>query len=125
MKIYKNVEETHTVKKLVFIKCDICGLGINPVIDTKEGQKFDQVTVSHVKGYEYSGYGEFFDGKMYLDLDVCGDCFENKILPYIKSLGVDTEYRDVFEKHCDLMGIEYNEDEIEKIPPTKDSRKGL
>lgn len=42
MKIYQNTEEKHIVKKLVFIKCDICGLGINPVVETKEGQKFNQ-----------------------------------------------------------------------------------
>lgn len=125
MKIYQNTEEKHIVKKLVFIKCDICGLGINPVVETKEGQKFDQVTVSHVKGYEYNGYGEYFDGKLYLDLDICGECFESKILPVLKSLGVDTEYRDVFEKHCDLMGIDYNENDTGKIPPGKDSRTEL
>jgi hypothetical protein len=74
-------------KELVRFFCDICGRegdksnGFNP-IDPDDNQS--EVTIQYRKGWSCSDGGSGTE----IDLDVCPQCFEEKILPFLKSISV-------------------------------------
>jgi hypothetical protein len=73
--------ETHTT-------CDICGATI------KDGGwgDFDECTIERSKGSRYGSDGHREETSM----DMCGECFETKLVPWLESQGVKmrTEDRD-------------------------------
>lgn len=67
------------VMELDRVTCDFCGETIAPdVYDAEE------VTVSHRTG---SRYPEGGSGEM-ISVDMCGACFDSKLLPWIEECGV-------------------------------------
>lgn len=93
MKKVLKVVETIKQEEEIEILCDICGV---PEGDWKmrepefEGYQDEVVTIKHA--YSENSYDYYSSNT--LDLDVCPRCFEEKILPYIRSIAVlPIEYR--------------------------------
>lgn len=86
----ETVIEQVTREKIVSITCDICGKNSKEWNSHLNYYEKDDVTISHRRGYQYpeGGSGEE------LDLDICPKCFEDKVLPFFKSLGVKADYKD-------------------------------
>lgn len=67
-----------TIERVLFVTCDICN-------DKIENNSFDidEVTIKHKTGYLYpeGGQGE------YKKIDMCGKCFNQKLLPFLESIG--------------------------------------
>lgn len=101
MKHFKKIEEIKTINKLEKITCDICGQEFKPEVGDKEGITYDLVEFSHTKGYVYESYGDFYDGRANLELDICGKCFKEKIKPFLRSLGVNLQYKDFEEDNVE------------------------
>jgi hypothetical protein len=81
-------ERTVTQNTLVKTTCDICGCEIK----THDGgmpMKVNQVTIEHE---DYKSWPDDVTGKGTLAPDICGKCFEDKILPFLRSIGLRTEY---------------------------------
>ena len=80
MKHTKTVMVPETTKQVVDkITCDFCGEEI------KEAQHtVDDVVLSYRTGVEYpeGGRGEL------TEIDICGKCFLNKLIPWVNSQGV-------------------------------------
>jgi hypothetical protein len=89
MKHYK--EETvpqHTTEVLDQTTCDLCNVDVGAELDTWE---VDEVTVSRKAGCSYPDGG---NGDT-ISVDLCGQCFNEKLLPFLKSEGAtvtETEY---------------------------------
>ena len=62
------------------VTCDLCG---NDIIEDQ--YKVDEVQVKHRTGDEYpeGGYGDE------VSVDMCGDCFDKKLLPWLREQGVE------------------------------------
>ena len=80
MKHYKTVtipEYTKNVEDKV--TCDLCGVKI-----TTDTYEVDEVTVKHQYGHSYpeGGFGQE------VEVDMCGECFESKLMPWLSSQGV-------------------------------------
>lgn len=73
------VPET-TERRLLKVTCDICGKELVLV-----GDVVDDVEVTHATGERYSDAG--FGAKTIFDL--CGDCFENALVPWLRSQGAE------------------------------------
>jgi len=87
MEHYEEVTETIVHKKYIKTTCDICGR------DVQEGNSesfFDEVTISHEYGQRWQGC----QTAIKFEPDVCSSCFTGKILPFLKSLGINVEYVD-------------------------------
>jgi acetylglutamate kinase len=80
-------EKTITEKRLVKKTCDICGAEIPLKWDA--GRNIDDVEIKRKVGYRLD-YGEGGEAKIF-EPDICGKCFDEKILPFLKSLGIDEE----------------------------------
>jgi hypothetical protein len=87
MKHYQ--ETTKTINKLIKTTCDICGNEIKKYT----GSTVDDVEISHRIGKQYPEN----DDTEYYNPDICGDCFESKIVPFLEGLGVTKDYED-YEK---------------------------
>ena len=91
MKHYKETTETKiiTSRKYLNTTCDICG----KEFEEEEGfivRNYSRVRIEHVKGESYPE--GTFESK--LEPDVCTECFEGKILPFLRSIGLKSEYED-------------------------------
>lgn len=80
MKHKKIIDVPATTKEIVeFVTCDLCGKRI-------EENSFDvnEVEVRHRTGWQSpeGGNGEE------VSVDVCGNCFDQKLLPWLHSQGV-------------------------------------
>jgi hypothetical protein len=81
---YKQVDvPARTEKRLARITCDICGREGKD--DDWEARGYDvcEVEVRHKQGVNYPDSG---DGDE-IDLDVCPECFREKLVPFIESFG--------------------------------------
>lgn len=60
------------------ITCDMCHKEI-----IKDMYSADKVSVQYKTGYNYSGggFGEI------VEIDMCGDCFKNILIPFLESKG--------------------------------------
>lgn len=67
------------------ITCDLCG----EVICVK-GDEVDEVQVQHKTGYSYP---EESSGETTI-VDMCGKCFDEKLLPWLHSFGVKERTED-------------------------------
>lgn len=70
------------IKKLLRCTCDVCGCEI------KEGTfEIHETTVSRRVGNSYPGGGS----SSTTSFDICGECWESKLVPYLNSLGAKEE----------------------------------
>lgn len=93
MKHYSETMETKTItsmnRKYLNTTCDICG----KEFQDEEGfivVNYSRVIIEHVKGESYPE--ETFESK--LEPDICSECFEGKILPFLRSIGLKGEYEE-------------------------------
>ncbi len=80
MKHLKTLQIPATTKDVVeFITCDLCGEKIATHI-----YEVDEVIVNHRYGESYpeAGFGKE------TNVDLCGQCFEEKLIPWLRSQGV-------------------------------------
>lgn len=70
---------------VVKMTCDICG---NEIVH--EPFNAEQTTVEHVVGKSYPEGGS---GSK-ISFDICGKCFETKIVPWMQSQGAAAEWRE-------------------------------
>lgn len=79
MKYKKTIQIPATTREIIeAVSCDLCGNKIE-----NRGYETDAVVVTHRSGVNYpdSGWGEE------TELDVCGKCFTEKLLPWAISQG--------------------------------------
>ena len=90
MKIYKT--KTITEEKIIFDKlvCDICKRESNhrswaSGFDVDETEV--KVSIKHRTGESYpeGGWGDK------IEVDICPECFDNKLIPWLRSEGVEIE----------------------------------
>lgn len=89
---YEAVTETITRSKLVELRCDLCrkiadeGNWRSSSYDAAE----TEVTVKQITGDNYpgGGYGKEFS------VDICPDCFQSKLIPWLISQGAEVNERD-------------------------------
>jgi hypothetical protein len=82
---YEEVTETIVHKKYIKTTCDICGK------DVQEGNTdsfFNEVTICHEYGQRWQGC----QTASKFAPDICSKCFTEKIVPFLKSLGINVEY---------------------------------
>jgi len=80
MKHYKTVSiPACTNEELVKTTCDMC----HKKIDTQRFE-VDEVKISHRTGQSYPEGGQGDE----VSIDMCGECFTNKLTPFLKSEGV-------------------------------------
>ena len=84
MKTYEEKMVTRTEKLLSSITCDWCGV---PVVK-RNGWNIDQTSLSHRYGEHYP---DCHTGHS-IDIDICGNCFKNKLVPYLQNQGVNIGY---------------------------------
>jgi len=94
VKHYKKIEYIEVREELDKITCDICGKEFFPETSKKDIVSYNQVCMSHTKGFIYDAYGDYHDGRITLTLDICGACFRDRIKPFLKNIGVEIQYRD-------------------------------
>lgn len=90
MKHMKTVGVPATTKEVVdFVSCDLCGAKLG-----ESRYDIDEVIVRHKTG---SNYPEGGSGEE-TSVDMCGRCFDEKLLPFLRSQGADprTEEWDTF-----------------------------
>ncbi len=87
MEHYEEVTETIVHKKYIKTTCDICGRDIN---EGNTESFFNEVTISHEYGKRWTGC----QTAIKFEPDVCSNCFTEKIVPFLKSLGINVEYVD-------------------------------
>lgn len=81
MKHMKTVEVPATKKDEVdFVTCDLCGRKIG-----ERGFDVDEVEVFHREGKSYPGFASGIE----TSVDMCGECFDDKLVPWLRSQGVE------------------------------------
>jgi len=92
MKIYQKIERLRIENDLIEHSCDICkkkSPSKDPNNWSKEYYETNKVEIEYTDGY--SSYGDA-SGEV-TSFDICPECFENKLIPFFKSLGVEpTKY---------------------------------
>lgn len=89
MKAYETRKIEYTTNHLLLVKCDICGKTSSRDNWALDDYEINEVTVKIKQGEIYDGYG---DGKE-MEIDICPDCFKNKLIPFIESFGTKMEYK--------------------------------
>jgi hypothetical protein len=67
-----------TTERLIKTTCDICGKDV----ENKHIYQRDEASIKHTKSEEYP---EAQFGKT-IEIDICGDCFSDKVFPFIQSI---------------------------------------
>lgn len=62
------------------VTCDLCGAEIREKLYSAE-----EVTVCHRTGDSYPEGGSGTE----VDVDMCGPCFDTKLVPWLRSIGVE------------------------------------
>ena len=86
MKHMKTVEVPATTRERVdFVTCDLCGAKI-------EDRPFEvnEVEVRHKTGSNYPEGGSGDE----VSVDMCGKCFDQKLVPWLRSQGVEPSTRE-------------------------------
>jgi transcription elongation factor Elf1 len=87
MEHMKTIEEPAKMREIVdFVTCDICG----SKIETESPYEVNEVKVCHRIG---SNYPEGGDGTE-TSVDLCGKCFDEKLLPWLRSQGAEPQESD-------------------------------
>ena len=91
MKIYKKIKREIIQNSLDYMKCDICGKIVKEN-DTWDKEDFETIEteISMKKGYQYPEGGSGIE----VNIDICPECFENKIIPFIESFGNKIEIKE-------------------------------
>jgi hypothetical protein len=84
---YEEVTETIVHKKYMNTTCDICGRDFQ---EENVESFFNEVTICHEYGQRWQGC----QTAVKFAPDICSKCFTKKILPFLKSLGINVEYVD-------------------------------
>jgi hypothetical protein len=82
----KEIAVPATTRVIVdFVTCDICGAKI-----WEPGYEVNEVEVRHKTGANYpeGGSGEE------TSVDICGECFDKKLLPWLRSQGAEPRTED-------------------------------
>lgn len=94
MKNYENVVKTYEASELIEMKCDLCGkVSKNDdwSIDNNDVNEVElSVTVHQKQGWSCSDGGS---GEEYV-IDLCPDCFKNRLIPWLKSEGATIEQKE-------------------------------
>ena len=79
MKHYKTVRVEYTKQVEEKVVCDLCGNDI-----AEESHEVNEVTVKHKYGESYpeASWGQE------VEVDMCGECFKSKLMPWLASQGV-------------------------------------
>lgn len=86
MKHYKNVEvPAKTESKLDKTTCDLCNSEIK-----LNGYQIDEVVIKHKTGESYPEGGQGEE----INIDMCSECFTNKLTPWLKSEGAEIKIED-------------------------------
>jgi hypothetical protein len=86
MRFWKPVEVPATLKHVLDkTTCDLCG----SVINSERGDA-EEVEVKHRTG---SSYPEGGSGQE-VRVDMCGDCFDDKLVPWLRAQGADPRIED-------------------------------
>lgn len=86
MKHMKTVEVPATTRDVVnFVACDLCGAKISV-----RGYEIDEVEVRHKTGNNYPEGGSGNE----TSVDMCGKCFDKKLVPWLRSQGVEPRTED-------------------------------
>ena len=86
MKHMKTIEVPATVKEVLDkTTCDLCGIEI-----TVDNYSAEDVTIRHRTGSRYpeGGSGEE------VSVDMCGDCFDTKLVPWLRTQGANPKPED-------------------------------
>ena len=86
MKHMKTVSVPASTREIVeFVSCDLCGAKIK-----SKDFDVDEVEVRHKTGCSYpeGGSGEE------VSVDMCGKCFDGKLVPWLRSQGVEPNTRE-------------------------------
>jgi hypothetical protein len=77
--------ETREVEVVYQVDCDLCGQQIRSKI-----YDVDEVTITHECGQRFpdGGHLEIFDP------DICSKCWVEKVLPALRAIGLNTQYRE-------------------------------
>lgn len=86
MKHYKTVQVPARESKILDkTTCDLCG---NEIISRCYDAERVEVTHRTGKNYPEGGYGEE------VAVDMCGDCFESRLIPWLREQGADPRPED-------------------------------
>lgn len=89
MRKYEQVPATGTVNRMVEESCDLCGK-INIGDWGAGGYSVEEIEISHKDGESYPEGGR---GTEY-EVDMCPDCFKNKLIPWLESQGCKVKRTD-------------------------------
>ena len=90
---YKDVKIPARVKSQIYkTTCDLCGKkALDEGLHIWGEGKFDatetELRLKTGDSYPDGGYGEV------LDIDICPDCFKEKLIPWLKGQGVDCTFK--------------------------------
>lgn len=90
--MWHHTEKQTTQRVLTHITCDICGKASGEGGDwprDKYGREHE-IEIEHKAMSHYGGSGS---GER-LSIDMCPDCFTDKLLPFLRSLGFMGKYED-------------------------------
>lgn len=97
MKTYKEVHIPSAKRKeLEKIICDLCGSEGHPFRDSWNGNVYEidkakvYTCVEYEKGSSYPEGGE----KTTVYVDICPNCFKQKLIPWLKSQGANIQERE-------------------------------
>lgn len=86
MEHVKTIEVPATTREVVvFVTCDLCGAKIE-----KQVYEVNEVEVRHKVGDSYPESGSVTE----TSVDMCGKCFEEKLVPWLRSQCADPRIED-------------------------------
>jgi hypothetical protein len=87
MKHYKEIEIPARIEeRLDKITCDVCGA----VIRKKHPTSAEKAEIIRTTGYNSPEGGSGTE----ISVDICCECFDTKIIPWLKSQGIKLQVRD-------------------------------
>ena len=92
MKTYIDVQRNYKDKVLDKVKCDLCGATATSESNWGgEDHGVSEVTIQMKEGYNYPDAGNYVE----TEVDICPSCFKNTLLPWLKSMGVKPQTKEV------------------------------
>ncbi len=90
MKIYeKYTPEPKELERLIVVKCDICGKTSKNNWKESNFDAIDSTVFLRIgKNYPEGSWGEI------TEIDICPYCFENALVPWVRSLGGEPTVRE-------------------------------
>lgn len=94
MRNYKTVEKLEKHNILDSVQCDICGKKATTLDWNSGSYQINETQIKIVvrkkegESYPEGGYGTEYD------IDICPDCFKNKLIPWFMSQGARIDEKD-------------------------------